>query len=129
MNFSDFRSADDGKFVNVFAKQGRLIVTLNTEPLTGGPTGNINAEDIWKFYSVDVNNPTQYNEIKGIPVGTNPGAAMLASEVDGKVYLRGSSHASGNGYYTYDFDTNSAELAFTVDVGGAVSGFYKVTAQ
>src|SRR5690606_9179311 len=94
MNFSDFRSTDDGKFVNVFAKNGRLIVTLNTEALTGGPTGNINSEDIWKFYSVDVDKPTQYNEITGIPVGTNPGAAMLASEVDGNVFLRGSSHAS-----------------------------------
>src|SRR5690606_33119957 len=123
MNFSDFRAADDGKFVNVFAKNGRLIVTLNTETLVGGPNGNINSEDIWKFYSVDVDNPTQYNEIEGIPVGTNPGAAMLASEVDGKVFLRGSSHASGNGYYIYDFDSNSAELAFSVDVGGAVSGF------
>ena len=129
MNFSDFRASDDGKFVNVFAKNGRLIVTLNTEALTGGPTGNINSEDIWKFYSVDVDNPTQFNAIEGIPVGTNPGAAMLASEVDGKVFLRGSSHASGNGYYIYDFDTNSAELAFEVNVGGAVSGFHKITVQ
>src|SRR5690606_39027313 len=96
LNFSDFRAEDNGKFVNVFAKNGRLIVTLNTETLVDGPAGNINSADIWKFYSVDVDNPTQFNAIEGIPVGTNPGAAMLASEVDGKVFLRGSSHTSGN---------------------------------
>ncbi|MEC3880534.1 hypothetical protein [Parapedobacter sp. 10938] len=129
MNFSEFRSVDNGKFVNVFAKNGRLIVTLNTETLAGGPTGNINSADIWEFYSVDIDNPTQYNKIEGIPVGTNPGAAMLASEVDGKVFLRGSSINSGNGYYVYDFATNSAELAFSVDVGGAVSGFHKIEVQ
>lgn len=129
MNFADFRAEDNGKFVNVFAKNGRLLITLNTVTLTGGGSGNINTADIWEFYSVDVNNPTTYNKIEGIPVGTNPGAAMLASEVDGKVYLRGASLNSGNGYYEYDYSTNSASLAFSVDVGGAVSGFHKVKAQ
>lgn len=129
MNFSDFRAEDNGKFVNVFAKNGRLIVTLNTVTLTGGQDGNINSQDIWEFYSVDVDNPTQYNKIEGIPVGTNPGAAMLASEVNGEVYLRGASLTSGNGYYKYNFDANAASLAFSVDVGGAVSGFIKVSTQ
>ncbi len=129
MHFSDFRPEDNGKFVNVFAKNGRLLITLNTVTLTGGGSGNINAADIWEFYSVDVNSPTTYNKIGGIPVGTNPGAAMLASEVDGKVYLRGASLNSGNGYYEYDYSTNSASLVFSVEVGGAVSGFYKVKAQ
>src|SRR5690606_30506225 len=92
MNFSDFRAADDGKFVGLYIKNGRIIVTLNTDALTGGPTGNINSADIWKFYSVDIDNPTQYNPIEGIPTGTHPGAAMLATEVDGKVFLRGSTH-------------------------------------
>lgn len=129
MNFADFRAEDNGKFVNVFAKNGRIILTLNTVTLTGGENGNINSQDIWEFYSVDVDNPTVYNKIEGIPVGTNPGAAMLASEVDGKVFLRGSSLNSGNGYYVYDFDSNSAELAFSVSVGGAVSGFHKIEVQ
>jgi len=129
MNFADFRGEDNGKFVNVFAKNGRIIVTLNTVTLVGGENGNINSQDIWEFYSVDIDNPTQYNKIEGIPVGTNPGAAMLASEVDGKVFLRGSSLNSGNGYYVYDFATNSAELAFSVNVGGAVSGFHKIEVQ
>lgn len=129
LNFSDFRAEDNGKFVNVFAKNGRLIVTLNTVTLSGGPTGNINSEDIWEFYSIDVDVPTTYNKIEGIPVGTNPGAAMLASEVDGNVYLRGASLNSGNGYYEYDYATNSATLAFSVNEGGALSGFHKVSAH
>lgn len=129
LNFSDFRAEDNGKFVNVFAKNGRLIVTLNTITLTGGENGNINSQDIWEFYSIDVNSPSVFNKIEGIPVGTNPGAAMLASEVDGNVYLRGATLTAGNGYYEYDYNTNSASLAFSIDIGGAVSGFHKLKAQ
>ena len=126
LNFSDFNPSDAGKFVNVFAKNGRLIFTLNTVPLTGGPTGNINSADIWEFYSLDVTDPTGYNKIEGIPVGTNPGAAMAVTEVDGKLYLRGSQLNGKNGYYEYDAASNSASLAFEVNVGGAVSGFTKI---
>ncbi|RRN76613.1 hypothetical protein EIM50_23795, partial [Pseudoxanthomonas sp. SGD-10] len=54
LKFSEFRAEDNGKFVNVFAKDGKLIVTLNTVTLSGGPNGNINSQDIWKFYTVDV---------------------------------------------------------------------------
>src|SRR5690606_33262319 len=131
--FSEFRSADDGKFVGVFAKNGKLIVTLNTIPLTSGPTGNINSADIWKFYSIDVadvnaNTPSSaFKEITGIPVGTNPGAAMAATEVDGKILLRGATLNSGNGYYEYNPANNSATKLFEVNVGGAVSGFTKIT--
>lgn len=127
LKFSDFRAADNGKFVGVFAKNGRLILTLNTETLTGGAAGNINSADIWKFYSIDVNDPSKtFKEITGIPVGTNPGAAMAAVEVDGKVLLRGSNKSGENGYYEYNFANNSATLSFSVNVGGAVSGFHKV---
>ena len=133
LKFSDFRAADDGKFVGVFAKNGKLIVTLNTIPLTSGPTGNINSADIWKFYSIDVadvnaNTPSSaFKEITGIPVGTNPGAAMAATEVDGKILLRGATLNSGNGYYEYNPANNSATKLFEVNVGGAVSGFTKIT--
>lgn len=127
LKFSDFRAADNGKFVGVFAKNGRLIFTLNTEGLTPGGSGNINNADIWEFYSLDVTAPTVYNKIEGIPVGTNPGAAMAVSEVDGKLYLRGSQVNGKNGYYEYDPATNSATLAFEVNVGGAVSGFTKIS--
>lgn len=125
LNFSDFRAADNGKFANVFAKDGKLIFTLNTETLTGGGAGNINSADIWKFYSLDVNTKT-FREITGVPVGTNPGAAMAAIEVDGKILLRGSTKAGENGYYEYNPATNSATLSFGVSVGGAVSGFHKI---
>lgn len=125
LNFSDFRAEDNGKFVNVFAKNGRLIFTLNTASLTGGGNGNINSADIWEFYSLDVNN-NEFRKIAGVPVGTNPGAAMAAVDVDGKVLLRGSTKNGENGYYEYDFGSNSATSAFSVNVGGAVSGFYKV---
>ncbi|MBD1419983.1 hypothetical protein [Sphingobacterium chuzhouense] len=132
LKFSDFRAADNGKFVGVFANNGKLIVTLNTETLTGGGTGNINRGNIWKFYSVDVANP-EFKEITGIPAGTNPGAAMAATEVDGKIYLRCAQLNTNdgedeykNGYYEYNPSSNSASLAFEVNVGGAVSGFTKV---
>ncbi len=126
LKFSDFRAQDNGKFVNVFAKNGRLILTLNTESLTGGGSGNINNADIWEFYALDVQSK-EFQKISGIPVGTNPGAALAASEVDGKVLLRGATKSGENGYYEYDFATNSASLLFSVNVGGAVSGFHKVT--
>jgi len=127
LKFSDFRAADNGKFANVFAKDGRLIFTLNTETLTGGGSGNINSADIWKFYSLDVNDATKtFNPITGVPVGTNPGAAMAAIEIDGQILLRGATRSGENGYYTYDPTTNSATLSFGVNVGGAVSGFHKV---
>lgn len=127
LKFSDFRAADNGKFANVFAKDGRLIFTLNTETLTGGGNGNINSTDIWKFYALDVNDASKaFKEITGVPVGTNPGAAMAAIEIDGKILLRGSTKAGENGYYEYNPATNSATLSFGVNVGGAVSGFHKV---
>ncbi len=127
LKFSDFRATDNGKFVGVFAKNGRLILTLNTETLTGGGAGNINSADIWKFYSLDVSDASKtFREITGVPVGTNPGAAMAAVEVDGKILLRGSTKAGENGYYEYNAGTNSATLSFSVNVGGGVSGFHKI---
>lgn len=127
LKFSDYRAADNGKFVNVFANNGRLIVTLNSVALTGGPTGNINSADIWKFYSVDVSTKT-FTEITGIPAGNNPGAALAVTEVDGKILLRGSTQdGTANGYYEYNATNNSATKLFDVSVGGAVSGFAKIT--
>jgi hypothetical protein len=62
-----------------------------------------------------------------MPTGTNPGAAMAVEEVDGKIYLRGAQLSGKNGYYLYDEASNSASLAFEVSVGGAVSGFTKIS--
>jgi hypothetical protein len=128
LNFSDFRAADNGKFVGVFAKNGELILTLNTETLIGGGSGNVNTADIWKFYSVDVATK-QFREITGVPVGTNPGAAQAAVEVDGKILLRGASLSGQNGYYEYNPATRHATSLFQVNVGGAVSGFHKITVK
>ncbi|GGG74710.1 hypothetical protein GCM10007415_02840 [Parapedobacter pyrenivorans] len=124
----DFTTDYNGKFVGVFAKGGKLILTVNTEPLTGGPTGNINSADIWKFYSVDIATK-DFTEITGVPVGTNPGAAMAVVEVDGKTLLRGSTVSGDNGYYEYNPANHAATLLFNVNVGGAVSGFHKITVQ
>lgn len=133
LNFTDFRTEDNGKFANVFAESGKLILTVNTETLTlgdreAGIPNNINSTNIWKFYSVDVASK-EFTEITGVPVGTNPGAAMAAVEVDGKILLRGSTLSGENGYYEYDPSSHSATLAFSVNVGGAVSGFHKVSVQ
>lgn len=125
LKFTDFRAEDDGKFVGVFAKEGKLILVLNTEPLTGGPDGNINSDDIWKFYTVDIASKA-FTSIDGMPVGTNPGAAQAATEIDGQIYLRGSTSKEVNGYFLYDEAANNATQVFNVDVGGAVSGLYKI---
>lgn len=127
LKFSDYRAEDNGKFVGVYANNGKLIVTLNSASLTGGPTGNINSADIWKFYSVDVATKN-FVEITGIPSGNNPGAAYAVTEVDGKILLRGSTqNSSANGYYEYNESNNSATKLFEVNEGGAVSGFIKIT--
>jgi len=129
LKFSDFRSEDNGKFVGVFAKDQRLIVTLNTTTLTGGATGNINSADIWKFYSVNVATKA-FSEISGMPTGNNPGAAFAAVEIDGKILLRGSAqNSSVNGYYEYNPSSNSATKLFEVNEGGAVSGLIKITLE
>lgn len=125
LNFTDFRAEDNGKFVGVFAKDGKLILTVNTETLTGGGSGNINTADIWAFYNVDIASKT-FSAISGIPVGTNPGAAHAVVEVDNKILLRGSTNTEDiNGYY--ELNGNVATQLFNVTEGGSVSGFYKIT--
>lgn len=125
LNFTDYRAEDNGKFVGVFAKDGKLILVVNTETLTGGGAGNINTADIWKFYSVDVSTKV-FTEITGIPVGTNPGAAQAVVELDGKILLRGSTNTEAtNGYY--ELNGTVATQLFNVTAGGSVCGFYKIT--
>ncbi|MBL1407448.1 hypothetical protein [Sphingobacterium faecale] len=125
LRFSDFRAADDGKFVGVHAKNGQLILVLNTDPLTGGPTGNINSKDIWKFHVVDVTKKS-FKEIEGIPTGINPGAALAVVEVDNKVLLRGAVSSGANAYYEYNYATNTATKSFEVKEGGTLTGFVKI---
>lgn len=126
LKYSDLNSSDEGKFTGVFVKDGVMIVGANTEPLTGGPNGNINTEDIWRLFRVNVDSK-EFTAVEGLPAGRNQGAAELAVEIDGNIYLRvGTNSGDVNGYFLYDEANNSTTQVFTVDVGGLVSGFYKV---
>lgn len=85
--YSTINASDEGKFTSILAKDGRLVVTANTIPLTPGPTGNINNDEIWKFYTVNVND-NQISEIQGAVQSTNGGGAYPAFVLDDKIILR-----------------------------------------
>jgi len=114
-----------GKFVSVFAKNGKIITVIPNAALTGGPNGNINFEDVWDFYSIDIPSK-QMTKITGIPSVTNPGAAFCAIEIDGKILLRVNTKAGNlNGYF--ELNGTQANSLFNVTSGGSVSGLYKVS--
>lgn len=118
---------EGGKFVSVFAKDGKIITVIPNAPLTGGPTGNINFKDIWEFYSIDIAS-RERTKITGVPAVMNPGAAFCAIEIDDKVLLRvATEDGSKNGYFEYDANANSATELFKVTSGGSVSGLHKVS--
>ncbi|MGV6946239.1 hypothetical protein [Sphingobacterium kyonggiense] len=114
-----------GKFVSVFAKDGKIITVIPNTALTGGATGNINFEDVWDFYSINISDKVK-TKISGVPSVTNPGAAFCAIEIDGKILLRvNTKDGSQNGYY--ELTGTTAKSLFNVTAGGSVSGLYKVT--
>ena len=114
-----------GKFVSVFAKDGKIITVIPNTALTGGATGNINFEDVWNFYSINISDKVK-TKISGVPSVTNPGAAFCAIEIDGKILLRvNTKDGSQNGYY--ELTGTTAKSLFQVTAGGSVSGLYKVT--
>lgn len=116
-----------GKFVSVFAKDGKIITLIPKEPLSGGPNGNINFEDVWDFYSIDIAS-RERTRIQGIPSVMNPGAAQAAIEIDDKILLRVSTKAGDkNGYY--ELKGNAATPVFNVTSGGTVSGLYKLEVE
>src|SRR5690606_1531064 len=116
-----------GKFVSVFAKDGKIITVIPKEGLTGGPNGNINFEDVWEFYSIDIASKER-TKISGIPAVTNPGAAFCAIEIDDKVLLRVNTKAGDlNGYF--ELNGTSATSLFNVTAGGSVSGLHKITLE
>ena len=118
---------EGGKFVSVFAKDGKIITVLPNTKLTGGPTGNINFENVWDFYQIDIATKSR-TKISGVPSVTNPGAAFCAIEIDGKVLLRVNTKGGEyNGYY--QLEGTSAKLLFQVTSGGSVSGLYKVSVK
>lgn len=116
-----------GKFVTVYATNGKLITTIPNVALTGGPTGNINFQDIWEFHVIDVATKA-ITKVSGVPACTNTGAAYGTVKIDGKLLIRvNSSAANGpNGYYELSSDLKSATSLFHVTEGGSVSGLYKV---
>ena len=114
-----------GKFVSVFAKDGKIITVIPNTALTGGPTGNINFEDVWEFYNIDIAT-RQRTKITGIPPVTNPGAAFCALEIDGRILLRAPTKKGDiNGYY--ELKGTQASALFNVTAGGSVSGLHKIT--
>ncbi len=118
---------DGGKFVNVFASNGKIITVLPRVPLTGGPTGNINFSEIWEYYTIDIATKVR-TKIAGVPAVTNPGAAFGTIKVDNKLMLRvNAPSANLNGYYELSSDFTSATSLFNVTEGGSISGFYKIT--
>ena len=115
---------EGGKFVSVFAKDGKITTVIPNAKLTGGPTGNINFENVWEFYQIDIASK-QRTKITGVPAVTNPGAAFCAIEIDGKVLLRvNTKDGSQNGYY--ELNGTTAKSLFNVTAGGSVSGLYKI---
>lgn len=115
---------EGGKFVSVFAKDGKITTVIPNAKLTGGPTGNINFENVWEFYQIDIASK-QRTKITGVPAVTNPGAAFCAIEIDGKVLLRvNTKDGSQNGYY--ELNGTIAKSLFHVTAGGSVSGLYKI---
>lgn len=126
LNMDDIPGDGPRKFVSVFAKDGKIITLIPNQPLVPGPTGNINFEDVWEFYSIDITSKER-TKINGIPAVTNPGAAFCAIEIDDKILLRVTTKdGSKNGYFEYNASTNSAAELFKVTAGGSVSGLHKV---
>jgi hypothetical protein len=115
-----------GKFVTVYATNGKLITTIPNTALTGGPTGNINFSEVWDYYVIDVASKSR-TKISGVPSVTNPGAAYGTIKVDDKLLLRVNAPTQNiNGYYQLNSALTSATSLFNVTEGGSVSGFYKI---
>ena len=116
-----------GKFVTLYATNGKLITTIPNTALSGGPNGNINSEDIWEFHMIDIATKA-VTKISGVPACTNTGAAYGTVKVDGKLLIRvNSTKENGpNGYFELSSDLKSATQLFQVTEGGAVTGFYKI---
>lgn len=115
-----------GKFVNVFASNGKIITVIPSAILTGGAAGNINFSEIWEYYTIDVATKVR-TKINGVPKVTNPGAAFGTIKVDDKLLLRvNAPSANLNGYYQLNADFTTASSLFNITEGGSVSGFYKI---
>ena len=112
-----------GKFVTVYAQNGKIITLIPTESLTGS---NINFSEIWEYYVIDAATKSR-TKIANVPKVTNPGAAFGVIKIDNKVLLRvNAPTANLNGYYQLNNDFTSASALFNVTGGGSISGLYKI---
>jgi hypothetical protein len=112
---------EGGKFVTIYATNGKLITTKPTEKLA---STNINQTPIWEFNVIDVATK-QLTKIAGVPLVTNPGAGFATVKIDDKLLLR--VNAPGvNGYYELNATLTSATSLFNVTEGGSISGFHKI---
>ncbi len=120
LNIDDINTPVGGKFVSVFAKDGKLITLMPNAALSAQ---NINTQDVWDYYSVDVASKA-FTKITGVPSLTNPGAAFGTVELDGKTLLRVTAISGENGYY--QLNGTAASPWLTVSEGGSLSGIHKI---
>lgn len=113
-----------GKFTTIFVKGGKIVTAIPSEVLVGGPTGNINTGEIWKYHVINVNQPNTMQPIANLPFSRNTGAAYGTVEVDDKILIR-INNSTFNGYYELNSNWTSASPSFEVR-GNAVTGFAKV---
>ncbi len=124
LNMDDIMTG--GKFVGVHAHNGKLVTLIPNTVLTGGANGNINSENIWEFYVIDVATKAR-TKIGGVPAIINPGASYCAVEIDGKTLLRvANKDGVINGYFEYNWSTNTAKQLFQVTAGGQVQAIAKI---
>ena len=115
--------------VGVYVYQGKLLTMVSAHQLSA-----IRSEipqDEWQYYTIDL--ATRHAE----PIASlRPSSAFrqgvnIATVIDGRLYLRyvrTSSEAPYNGYYTYDVATGLATPAFSVALqSGYVADFKKIT--
>lgn len=120
LDIDEINSPIKGKFVSVFAKNGKLVTLMPNAELSAQ---NINTQDVWDYYSVDVASKA-FTKITGVPSLTNPGAAFGTVEVDGKILLRVTAISGENGYY--ELNGTAATPWITITEGGSMSGIHKI---
>lgn len=121
--YKDLYPSDKGKFTNVFAKDGKLVVTANDVELTTSPINNINTGEIWKFYVIETSTK-QATAVSGVDLSTNAGGAYAAFELDGRTLLRVNTPSKPEKTGFYELNGTTATQLFRVS-GGHVTGFTK----
>ena len=129
VKISDLGLSYPARFNGIYVYQGKLLTMVSAHQLSA-----IRSEipqDEWQYYTIDL--ATRHAE----PIASlRPSSAFrqgvnIATVIDGRLYLRyvrTSSEAPYNGYYTYDVTTGHATPAFSVALqSGYVADFKKIT--